>query len=143
MFTFPSLRKRIPAQPVVSGAIVRIMQGVFGTGAPFTGIAQTDARPSTSIYNYHQGDVFLPGTRNFVFESIYELPLQTIWGNAFLRTPNTFNPIQGPQALVQPTLTANGIGGVVAGDMELQSLINPQDESAPFQGDWTYDTAEK
>lgn len=141
--TFPSLRKRIPAQPVVSGAQVRILTGEFGNGSPFAGVAQVDPRASSAIYNYHEGDVFLPGTGNYVFESIYELPLVTIWGNAFLRRPNTFNPLQGPQVFAQSTLTPNGIGGVVPGDMELQGLLNPEEEAAPFQGDWVYDTAEK
>lgn len=139
----PSLRKRIPAQFVASGALVRIMTGVFGSGSPFAGVAQVDPNPSASIYNYHEGDLFTPGSQNYVFESIFELPLVTLWGSAFLRTPNTFNPLQPPQLFAQPNVFTNGIGGLQAGDIELQGLINPDLDTAPFNGDFTYDTVIK
>lgn len=141
--SFSILRKRIPSQPVQSGAVVRIMTGDFGTGSPFAGVAQVNPLQSSAIAMYHQGDVFLPGVQNFVYEPTQELPLITIWGRGFIRNPNTFNPIQPPQVFSQPTLSPNGIGGIVAGDMELQSLINPDGTVGPFTGDWSYDAAAK
>jgi hypothetical protein len=143
MPSYPSQRKRVAAQPVASGAIIRIMTGLFGSGSPIAGLSEVDPRPSASIYQYHEGDLFTPGSQNFVFESIFELPIQTIWGNAFLRRANTFNPIQPPQVFSQPNVMTNGIGGIVAGDIEFQNLINPDGDSAPFSGDFTYDTSPK
>jgi hypothetical protein len=141
--SFWPLRKRVPSEPVQSGAIVRIMMGDFGTGAPFAGVAQVLPLQSSAVAMYHQGDVFLPGTQNYVYEPTQELPLNTIWGRGFIRNPNTFNPIQPPQVFTQPNLAPNGIGGLVAGDMELQALINPTGEVGPFAGDWAYDSGLK
>lgn len=141
--SFPSQRPRVAAQPVASGAIIRIMTGLFGTGSPIAGLSEVDPRPSANIYQYHEGDLFTPGAGNFVFESIFELPIQTIWGNAFLRKANTFNPIQPPQVYSHPNVVSNGIGGLQAGDIELQNLINPNGASAPFSGDFTYDLSPK
>lgn len=140
---FASLRKRIPSEPVQSGAIVRIAEGDFGNGSPFAGIAQVNPFAISAIAVYHQGDIFLPGTQNYVYEPTQELPLVTIWGRGFIRNPNTFNPLQPPQVFSQPNLAPNGIGGIVAGDMELQALINPDGSVGPFTGDWAYDSAAK
>lgn len=74
------------------------------------------------IYQYQMGDLFTPGTQNFVFEYPFELPMFTIWGNAFLRQPNTFQPLQPPQVYSNQTVRLNGIGGLVAGTVALQPL---------------------
>jgi len=140
--SFSLLRKRQPSEPVASGAIVRIAQGDFGNGSPWAGLAAVDPRASAAIYNYHEGDLFTPGSGNYVFEPIFELPLITVWGRAFLRMPRVFNPIQPPQVWVQSTVNPNGIGGIVAGDMELQGLINPDGTLAPSAG-FDYDGYDK
>jgi hypothetical protein len=134
MRTLPELRTRIPSEGV-TGGIVRIITGLFGTGDT-RGVAQVNPNASTPIYRYHEGDVFLPGTGNWVFEPGFELPMQTIWGNAFLRKPNTFNPLQVPQLYSNPTVVNNGLGGLQAGIMQLEPLINPEGEAAPFVGDF-------
>jgi hypothetical protein len=129
-------RKRIPSE-VVSGGNTRIQMGAFGVGTgPLPGIAQVDPMAAASIYNYHEGDLFAPGAQNWVFEPNFELPLQTIWGFGFIRNPNTFNPIQPPQVYARANVQANGVGGLQAGELQLQGLINPEGESAPFTGDF-------
>jgi hypothetical protein len=139
MFSFPLLRKRIPSEPI-SGGNTRIQAGLFGTGAPTPGIAldfdPARSENAASIYSYHPGDIFTPGAESWVFEPNFELPLQTIWGNAFLRRANTFNPRQAPQIWAQPNVVNNGLGGLTAGEMELQGLINPENQNSGFVGDF-------
>lgn len=134
--TFPMLRKRIPSEQV-SGGNIRIRMGLFGTGSPEGAFAEVDPSAAASIYNYHEGDLFTPGAQNFVFEPNFELPLITIWGNAFLRTPNTFNPIQPQQVYSPANVVNNGLGGLLAGDLELQALLNPEGQSSGFVGDFS------
>lgn len=120
-FTFPSQRKRLPSEQV-SGANVRIRLGSFGIGTPISGSEAVAGGNAASIYHYHEGDLFTPGSGNWVFEPNFELPLVTIWGNAFLRRPNTFNPLQTQQLYAQPNVVPNGIGGLQAGQMDLEPL---------------------
>lgn len=121
MFSF--LRKRQPSQPV-SGGNTRIRYGAeFGQGGP-TAYAFMDVNPDAvaAIYNYHEGDLFTPGAMNFVFEPNFELPLVTVWGRGFIRNPNTFKVSQPPQVWAHPHVVTNGIGGLQAGEIELQPL---------------------
>jgi hypothetical protein len=127
MFTFTSQRKRYPSETVAPG-LMRIMQGVFGVGSPSTQLsspAEVGGNAAKGIYHYHEGDIFEPGTGNWVFEPAYETPLMTIWGHAFLRQPNTFKPLQPPQIYSNPNVVVSGIGGLVAGTMAFQPLIDP------------------
>jgi len=128
------LRPRKPAQQV-SGGNFRIRSGEFGTGSPAYAF-ETDGRPSTSIYSYHEGDLFSPGAENWVFEPNFELPLITIWGKAFLRVPNTFNPLQSVQVMSNPNVFTNGLGGPIAGDVILTGLINHENQTSGFVGDF-------
>lgn len=101
---------------VRTGALSRIMAGLFGLPYPKDNAsAQVVARSKAQFYEYHQGDLFTPGTQNYVFEPNFENPLQTVWGRGFLRTPNTFGTAQPPQVYVNPAIQLNGIGGVQAG----------------------------
>lgn len=110
----------------ISGANARIMAGEFGQGVQYD-LYDVDPRSSApGIYFYHEGDLFTPGTGNYVFEPWFELPLVTIWGNAFLRRPNTFNPLQTAQVQVLPNIVNNGIGGLQAGQFELEPLLYEQ-----------------
>lgn len=147
--TFPTLRKRTPSEPVVladlsaahgtvgvlpappiptrntkSGALSRIMSGVFGAPNPESYSASEQVRvPSKdAFYHFHEGDLFTPGTGNYVFEPTLENPLQTIWGISFLRKPNTFNPEQPPQVYSGPNVVINGIGGQVSGQIAFQPI---------------------
>jgi hypothetical protein len=134
--SFHLLRKRQPAQQV-SGANIRIRYGEFGVGSPIGAFAEVDPNAAASIYSYHEGDLFTPGAQNFVFEPNFELPIITIWGNAFLRRANTFNPIQPQQVYAHQNVTNNGMGGLLAGDLELQGLINPEGQTSGFTGDFS------
>ena len=104
----------------VSGANIRIAMGEFGEGVPI--LMPVDPRVS-GLYFYHEGDLFSPGTGNWVFEPTTELPLVTVWGRGFLRKPNTFNPVQPPQVMARPTLRQSGIGGLQAGGVALEPLL--------------------
>jgi hypothetical protein len=121
---FHLLRKRTPSAPVI-GANLRIRAGEFGEGSVTAyDLFGVDARCGCGgLYNYHQGNVFFPGTGNFVFEPNFELPLQTVWGFGFIRNPNTFKVQQPPQVWSQPHVQTNGIGGLQAGEIEFQPLI--------------------
>jgi hypothetical protein len=118
--TAPPLRTRIPSEPV-SGANTRILAGEFGSGSPASAF-ETYGDSGTPLYQFHEGDLFTPGAGNWVFEPNFELPLVTIWGNAFLRKPNTFNPIQPPQVYANATVQMNGIGGLEAGSFDTTPL---------------------
>ena len=120
-FTNPALRRRqSPWQ--VSGAVTRIMQGVFGTGSPVSADQMAGGTFGPTAV-YHEGDLFTPGSGNFVYEPTQELnPMQTIWGNSFPRRSTAFPPLQSPQLYANPNVVLNGIGGLQAGTMELEPL---------------------
>lgn len=107
------------------GLFAGIMQGIFGYGDPSSGknIAPGgEPGPSGGLYHFHEGDLFNPGTGNYVLEPVFDNPLFTVWGKAFLRVPNTFNPVQPPQVWAAPTVKTSGLGGLQAGTMALQPL---------------------
>lgn len=117
------LRPRMPSEQV-SGGMSRIALGTFGAGSPqFPGWNVLGENAFEGVYSYHEGDLFSPGAGNFVFEPNFELPLLTIWGQAFLRVPNTFSPIQPPQVYSYPTVVPNGIGGMQAGEYDMTGLL--------------------
>ena len=114
---FPSLRQRIPSEPVVlnpadgtvdrplpakykpqanvkTGGFSRLMNGLFGTATPQDSMTAEVALPNqrNGFYAFHEGDQFTAGAPSFAFEYPNELPMLTIWGRAFLRKPNTFLP---------------------------------------------------
>lgn len=148
MRTFPALRKRtpqtniinpatatlqpqaLPAPPATtrfsaSGAMSLLRAGLFGVATPQNQLSsQILLAPGhgASVYSFHEGDLFTPGTQNYVFDYPWELPMGTIWGHGFLRTPNTFNPLQPQQLYSNPNVVINGIGGLIAGQMALQPL---------------------
>jgi hypothetical protein len=148
MRTFPLLRPRTPQTNVVdpatatlkpqnlpappsttkfsaSGAMALLKAGLFGVSTPQNQLSsQIGLAPGhgAGVYAYHEGDLFTPGTQNYVFDYPWELPMGTIWGHAFLRTPNTFDPLQPPQQYSYANVRLNGIGGLVAGQMALQPL---------------------
>jgi hypothetical protein len=117
-----ALRDRMPSE-TISGGMSRIRMGAFGIGDPSTAFETVGQFDSDGLYNYHEGDLFTPGAGNWVFEPNFELPLITIWGRAFLSKPNTWPVLQPPQVWAQPTVQNNGIGGLQAGDLQLQPLL--------------------
>ena len=123
------------AKPTTFAVFKSVFAGLFGQGNPIldtTRDAQAAAQGQATkkaqpFYQYHIGDLFTPGTQNFVFEPTTELtPLTTIWGNAFLRTPNTFPVHQPPQVWANYSKYINGIGGLIAGQYALQPLESVQ-----------------
>jgi hypothetical protein len=130
MRTDPSTRKRFADQPILTAGLFRILKGVFGIGDMEAKLSEPHQIGGRSgFYQFHEGDLFEPGTGNWAIDPTFETPLMTTWGHAFLRTPNTFNPLQPPQIYSQPNMTVGGIGGPVAGQMALQGLIDP---TAPY-----------
>lgn len=148
--SFPSIRQRIPSEAVVlnpadgtvdrplpatfrpqgnvqTGGFSRLMRGLFGTATPGDSMSAEVVLPNqrNGFYAYHEGDQFTAGSPSFAFEYPNELPLLTIWGRAFLRTPNTFLPYQPPQLISEPNIVINGIGGLQAGQFVLQGLEEP------------------
>jgi hypothetical protein len=134
-YTIPTLSgqpQNAPAVTQASGAMTRLLAGLFGGGSPDEANVQPGGRVAkggptaqaiiNDFYVYHEGDLFNPGATNYVFEPPFELPLVTIWGKAFLRTPNTFSPRQPEQTASVPRVFTNGLGGVVAGQIVLQGL---------------------
>jgi hypothetical protein len=121
--TPPALRQTVLSEPV-TGANVRIRLGAFGVGTPVSGSeAVMGAGVFDGLYSYHEGDLFTPGAQNWVFQPNFELPFVTWWGQAFLRTPNTFNPLQNPQLYASQNVVNNGIGGLQAGTIEFEPLL--------------------
>jgi hypothetical protein len=132
MPNLPHLLRQRVASEAVTGANQRIQQGLFGSGSPEPDVVEFDPSKTTGIYAYHEGDRFSPGAQNWVFEPNFELPTVTIWGNAFLRTPNTFSPLQPVQLYSYQNITTDGIGGLEAGYLELQPLLDDQGVSGGF-----------
>lgn len=135
MRTFPASRKRYASEPMVQvGGLARIMQGVFGLGSPAAGLASQQVRQDAAHpggpYAFFEGDVFLPGTSNWVVDPTHDGPLMTVWGHAFLRRPNGFNPLQTPQVMMEASSYLYGLGGQVAGQLVTQPLSNTQEIGA-------------
>jgi len=113
----------------------RILAGAFGFGSPNSQLSSPsqvigDTKAEGGVYYMHEGDLFTPGTGNWVLDATFETPTDTIWGHAFLRTPNTFKVSQPPQVYSNPTVVTDGLGGPLAGQIILQPLMEP----APEQG---------
>lgn len=120
---------------VIVGSLSRVANGVFGVGGPEDNLSQPsyvagESPAEGGFYTLHEGDLFTPGTQNWVLEPKYDLPVMTIWGNGFLRRANTFNPVQPPQIYATFGTPTDGIGGQIAGQIAMQPLIEP----APEQG---------
>jgi hypothetical protein len=129
--SFAALRKRHISEVVVGG-LSRIGYALFSSKGQLSSSQMVigETHKEGGVYAFHEGDLFTPGTGNWVMDASYETPVNTVWGHAFLRTPNTFNPLQHPQVMAQPTVSLQGVGGLIAGQMIMQPLREP----APEQG---------
>ncbi len=128
MRTHPNLRERIGLQPVAGvGGLRQIMAGLFGSGSPTPGIAtSTPVQQSSSLYHFHEGDVFLPGTGNWVLDPAFDVPITTIWGNGFLTPANRFSVIQPPPIDYGLPFRVAGLGGTIPGQIIFAPLTaNP------------------
>lgn len=82
------------------------------------------------IYNFHRGQILEPGTQNLVFEPGFELPTFPVAkGVANLQQLNVLQP---PQIVVQQQVPLSGIGGLTAGQMALQQLLEQDNTDTLF-----------
>jgi hypothetical protein len=135
MRTFPSTRKRYASEPMVTvGGLTRILQGIFGKGSPVAGLAAQrvtqDPAKEGGPFHFFEGDIWTPGTSNWILDPPYETPLNTVWGHAFLRIANGFNPLQPPQIYTQAASYLYGVSGQIAGQMVTQPLSENIDTGA-------------
>lgn len=140
MFSFDKLRQRVPTDPgtpkvlasnVVAPGLARILAGVFGVGNPGPGQSSSPSEVFNqfpgSPYHMHEGDIFEPGTGNWVLDPYQEVPVNTLWGHAFLIRPNTWPAYaSGVQAYNQSNVQPQGLGGIIAGQYVSQPLSPPE-----------------
>ena len=112
---------------------MRILQGAFGIGSPvYNSSAQVDPRTQApALYAFHEGELFTPGTGNFVYETNFELPVKTLrgGGGANQGTPYPINrwPVGFvPQVWSNPTVMIYGLGGLQAGAFVQQPLLDDE-----------------
>lgn len=111
--------------PTQVGGIVRIFQGIFGIGAPTARSSDPNEvinQKPGPLYHMHEGDIFEPGTGNWVLDPAFDGPLMTVWGNGSTY-PKVWSVTDQPVAIAQPTYLTNGLGGPVAGQIALQPLV--------------------
>lgn len=80
-----------------------------------------------AMYQYHQGDVFLPGAGNYVFEPAYSLVPYSVQGRSTM-AGNSPAALQSPQVWYRQATPVVGIGGVQAGQLAYQGLLAPDNE---------------
>jgi hypothetical protein len=127
--SFPALRPRVSGYGPTTGAIARIFAGAFGSGSPQKVVP--GAQAAAPIYAYHEGDIFRPGSENFVFESLLESPV-TAWfgaGSGIRQgTPYPGNawPVYAAEVpmIAHPIVTRAGLGGLQAGAFVQQPLLD-------------------
>lgn len=135
--TFPSLRKRTSATGSAhpqsgEGGISRILAGAFGIGGPVPTLVIGLATPSVGAF--HEGDLFTPGTGNYVYEPAFELPLKGIVGqggtNQGVQYPDSRWPVFAAAAPIvsYPLGTQVGYGGLQAGALVQQPLLDPTEQ---------------
>ncbi len=77
------------------------------------------------LYNYHSGDVFLPGAGNAAFEPAFALPVIQLIGYG-IYAGKAPNPLQrAPQIFVSHAARVAGLGGVISGQFVTQPLNVP------------------
>ena len=126
--TFPALRPRVSATGR-TGGISRILAGAFGSGAPQPQVNY--ATPPSAAGAFHEGDVFYPGVENYVYESVFELPLKAWWGGGSGVNQGVPYPVNAWPVFAletpswsQPAVTRVGYGGLQAGAFIQQPLLD-------------------
>jgi hypothetical protein len=138
--SFSSQRSRTPAAgsahpnpDIGNGGIRRILAGAFGFGAPVPDYVYGLVTPQVGFY--HEGDRFLPGAENYVYEPAFELPLKGIVGqggtNQGVKYPDGAWPVFAAAAplVSYPLATTAGLGGLQAGAFVAQPLLDGTDEN--------------
>lgn len=91
----------------------------------FQGILRPRVKTVPGVYQYHQGDILLPGAGSKVFEPAFGLPALQIIGNAIYAGAAP-HPLQPPQVRTTLTTTTVGLGGQVAGQLIGAPLLTPE-----------------
>lgn len=128
MRTHPATRTRTASEKI-AGGLTLITNCLFGCGSPISGdefIRDTDV-----FYNLHQGDLFTPGTGNWVLDPSLETPLQINSGHGFTFANSPTPVYQPPQVYADPNALSNGQRGIISGQVLLQPLL-PQNPAKPF-----------
>ena len=79
----------------------------------------------SGLYSYHAGFLFDPGAERAAFEMRFGLPLFDALGIDV--RAGALLPLQPPQVYVNLANRIAGIGGLVAGNIALQSLTTPEE----------------
>jgi hypothetical protein len=99
--------------------IARIFQGVFGIGSPTSRSSDPNevenAKPGP-LYHMHEGDIFEPGTGNWVLDPAFDGPLMCVWGHGD-SYPKVWSVTDQPVVIALPTYLTNGIGGTIVGQI--------------------------
>lgn len=119
--SLPSERKRYGIHQIISGGLREIFSGMFGVATPNAQLS-SEVGGLRGLYQFHEGDLFTPGTGNWAMDPSHETPLATDWGGGFLYPMNQFPVTQPPQVYVNPAYSQHGIGGLIAGQMALTPL---------------------
>lgn len=86
--------------------------------------------PNGPVYNFHQGQILTPGTQNLVFEPGFELPVFPVAkGVANLQQ---LGPLQPPQIYQSQAIPIAGVGGLIAGQIALQQLLEQDNNDTLF-----------
>lgn len=83
-------------------------------------------REVVSLYHFHAAPFHHPGTGNIVFDPKFSTALFPFAGGHGNLTLRALRSTQGPQSLVGFNIKTSGIGGLVAGQMALQPLVDPK-----------------
>jgi hypothetical protein len=85
----------------------------------------------TSGYQFVEGRVFTNGGQNYAFNS-WPLPLQDVIGPA--TAAGALRILQLPQVYVQQAVPIVGLGGLQAGQLITQPLVNPDFSPVESEG---------
>ena len=112
---------------------MRILAGAFGLGAPNPVVVVGLVTPSVGVF--HEGDVFFPGTGNYVYEPMFELPFKGIVGQGGIFQGVKYPDGRWPTfAAIAPVVsyplgTTAGYGGLQAGAFVQQPLLDGTDDN--------------
>jgi hypothetical protein len=77
------------------------------------------------LYYYHMGDIFTPGTQNYVFQPAYTLPTMQLIGAAIYSGPAPRTT--SPQVIFATQVRRiAGMGGLFSGQFVQQPLNTPE-----------------
>ena len=87
------------------------------------------AHPLAPLFTYQVGDTLLPGAANEAYQSPWENPIVSVRGRG--RFAGALSVVQPAQVWFSPQHGLNGLGGLQAGQLILQPLLDP----TQYEGD--------